>query len=89
MELAPADALLVSAYHGNSAEANQRFQIAGSVAPDDPLNFFCTIRIAAAHFEAARYDEAARWFTRGLAEHPSAMGKPLWRAGLRAGGSKG
>jgi AraC-like DNA-binding protein/tetratricopeptide (TPR) repeat protein len=63
----------VSVYHGNSAEAIERFQIARSIAPDDPLNFFCTIGIAAAHFEAARYDEAARWFTRGLAEHPSAV----------------
>jgi tetratricopeptide (TPR) repeat protein len=70
----------VSVYHGNSAEAIERFQIARSIAPDDPLNFFCTIGIAAAHFEAARYDEAARWFTRGLAEHPSAIWANRFRA---------
>jgi hypothetical protein len=70
----------VSVYHGNSAEAIERFQIARSIAPDDPLNFFCTIGIAAAHFEAARYDEAARWFTRGLAEHPSAVWINRFRA---------
>ena len=70
----------VSVYHGNSAEAIERFQIARSIAPDDRLNFFCTIGIAAAHFEAARYDEAARWFTRGLAEHPSAIWVNRFRA---------
>jgi TolB-like protein len=70
----------VSVYHGNAAEAIERFQIARSIAPDDPLNFFCTIGIAAANFEAARYDEAARWFTRGLAEHPSAVWVNRFRA---------
>jgi adenylate cyclase len=63
----------VSTYQGHAAEAIDRFQIARSISPEDPLNFFCTIGIAAAHFEAARYDEAASWFTRGLAEHPSAV----------------
>lgn len=70
----------VSIYHGNSAEAIERFQIARSIDPNDRLNFFCTIGIAAAHFEAARYDEAARWFTRGLAEHPSAVWVNRFRA---------
>jgi tetratricopeptide (TPR) repeat protein len=67
-------------YNGNSAEAIERFQIAHSIAADDPLNFFCTIGIAAAHFEAARYDESARWFTRGLAEQPSAIWVNRFRA---------
>lgn len=70
----------VSVYHGETAEAIDRFQIALSIAPDDPLSFFCSIGIAAAHFEAGRYDEAARWFTRGIAEHPSAVWANRFRA---------
>ena len=70
----------VSVYHRETADAIDRFQIALSIAPDDPLNFFCSIGIAAAHFEAGRYDEAARWFTRGLAEHPSAVWANRFRA---------
>ncbi|MGO8915678.1 MAG: helix-turn-helix domain-containing protein [Stellaceae bacterium] len=70
----------VSVYRGETAEAIERFQIARSIAPDDPLSFFCSIGIAAAHFEAGRYDEAARWFTRGLAEHPSAVWANRFRA---------
>lgn len=70
----------VNVYHGNATEAIERFQIARSIAPDDPLSFFCTIGIAAAHFEAARYEEAAHWFTRGLAEHPSAIWVNRFRA---------
>ena len=63
----------VSVYRGELAEAIDRFQIARNIAPDDPLNFFCSIGIASAHFGAGRYDEAVRWFTRGIAEHPSAI----------------
>jgi adenylate cyclase len=70
----------VSVYRGEVAEAIDRFKIAHSIAPDDPLDFFCSIGIAAAHFEAGRYDEAARWFTRGLAEHPSAVWLNRFRA---------
>src|SRR6202045_3521677 len=70
----------VSVYRGDPAAAIERFQIARSIAPDDPLNFFCSLGIAAAHFEAARYDDAARWFTRGLAEHPSAVWANRFRA---------
>jgi AraC-like DNA-binding protein/tetratricopeptide (TPR) repeat protein len=70
----------VSAYRGNTAEAIECFQIARSIAPDDPLDFYCSVGIAAAHFEAARYDEAAHWFTRGLVEHPSAIWLNRFRA---------
>jgi AraC-like DNA-binding protein/tetratricopeptide (TPR) repeat protein len=70
----------ISVYRGNAAEAIERFQIARTIAPDDPLNFFCTIGIAASHFEAGHYDESARWFTRGLAEHPSAVWVNRFRA---------
>ena len=70
----------VSVYQGEVAEAIERFQIARSFAPDDPLNFFCSIGIASAHFGAGRYDQAVRWFTRGIAEHPSAIWADRFRA---------
>lgn len=70
----------LSVYRGDAAEAIGRFHIARSLAPNDPLNFFCSLGIAAANFEAARYDDAARWFTRGLAEHPSAVWINRFRA---------
>ena len=70
----------ISVYQGQPTEAIERFQIARSISPNDPLNFFCSIGIAAAHFEAGRYEEAACWFTRGLAEHPSAVWVNRFRA---------
>jgi tetratricopeptide (TPR) repeat protein len=70
----------VSVYRGEVAEAIERFQIARAIAPDDPLDFFCSVGIAAAHFEAGRYNEAASWFTRSLAEHPSATWLRRFRA---------
>jgi AraC-like DNA-binding protein/tetratricopeptide (TPR) repeat protein len=63
----------VSLYRGDAVQAIERFQIARSLDPDDPLSFFCTLGIAASHFESGRYAEAARWFSRSLAEHPSAV----------------
>jgi TolB-like protein len=63
----------VKAYAGDPAEAIERFQIARAIAPADPLAFLWSIGIGAAHFEAARYDEAARWYTRGRAEQPTAV----------------
>jgi adenylate cyclase len=74
----------LSVYRGQSAEAIERFHIARAIAPDDPLNFFCSLGTAAAHFEAGRYDEATRWFTRGLDEHPSAVWINRFRAPAHA-----
>jgi AraC-like DNA-binding protein/tetratricopeptide (TPR) repeat protein len=70
----------VNVYRGQSAEAIERFQIARSLDPTDPLNFFCSIGIAAAHFEVGRYDDAAHWFARGIAEHPQAVWSNRFRA---------
>ena len=70
----------VNVYRGETEEAIDRFQIARHIAPDDPLKFFCSIGIAAAHFEAGRYDDAACWFSRGLSEHPSAVWANRFRA---------
>jgi AraC-like DNA-binding protein/tetratricopeptide (TPR) repeat protein len=74
----------VNVYRGEPAEAIDRFQIARSIAPDDSLKFFCSIGIAAAHFEAGRYEASARWFTRGLIEHPSAIWANRFRAAAYA-----
>lgn len=70
----------LNVYRGLAAEAIECFRIARSLGPADPLNFFCTIGIAAAHFEGGRPDEAAQWFTRGLAEHPQAVWSNRFRA---------
>jgi AraC-like DNA-binding protein len=70
----------VNIYRGQTAEAIERFQIARSLDPTDPLNFFCSIGIAAAHFEVGRYNEAAYWFARGIAEHPQAVWSNRFRA---------
>jgi AraC-like DNA-binding protein len=63
----------LNVYLGRSADAIECFQFARSLGPNDPLDFFCTLGIGCAHFEAGRYDEAARWFTRGIAEYPPAI----------------
>jgi TolB-like protein len=63
----------IKAYSGEAAEAIERFQIGRALAPADPLNFLCSVGIAAGHFWAARYDEAARWFEQALAENPAAV----------------
>ena len=64
---------LLNVFLGRSADAIECFQFARSLGPDDPLNFYCSLGIGSTHFGAGRYDEAARWFTRGLAEHPPAV----------------
>jgi tetratricopeptide (TPR) repeat protein len=63
----------IEAYGGRVGNAIERFQIARALDPVDPLNFLYAIGIGAAHFEAARYDEAVCWFTRALSEHPTAV----------------
>ncbi|WGD53408.1 helix-turn-helix domain-containing protein [Bradyrhizobium sp. CB1650] len=67
-------------YHGRATDAIECFQFARALGPDDPLNFFCSIGIGSAHFEVGRYEEAARWFTRGIAEHPPALWVNRFRA---------
>ena len=42
----------IHAYRGKSVDAIERFQIARSLAPSDPLIFLAAVGIAAAHFEA-------------------------------------
>jgi AraC-like DNA-binding protein/tetratricopeptide (TPR) repeat protein len=71
---------MLNVYLGRPADAIECFQFARSLGPNDPLNFFCSIGIGSAHFQAGRYDDAARWFTRGLAEHPPATWVNRFRA---------
>ena len=63
----------IEAYSGRTESAIERLQIARGLATGDPLSFLWAIGIGAAHFEAARYEEAIRWFTQALAEHPTAV----------------
>lgn len=70
----------VNIYRGQTTEAVERFQIARGLDPSDSLNFFCSIGIAAAHFEVGQYNKAAHWFARGIAEHPQAVWSNRFRA---------
>ena len=63
----------LEAYSGKPGNAIEHFEIARNLAPDDSLSFLWAIGIGAAHFEAARYDQAIGWFERGLAERPTAV----------------
>jgi tetratricopeptide (TPR) repeat protein len=63
----------IHAYRGNSDDAIDRFQIARSLAPSDPLMFLAAVGIAAAHLEVGRYEEALHWYRRALHEQPKAV----------------
>ncbi len=63
----------VYCYRGEAAEAYERFQIALELAPGDPLTFLNHLGLAAAQFQQSRYEEAASWFKRAIAEHPQAV----------------
>nr|WP_249127561.1 helix-turn-helix domain-containing protein [Bradyrhizobium lablabi] len=61
----------IDAYRGNDESAIEKCTIALELAPDDSLAFNAMVGIGAAHFNAGRYQESARWQARALAEHPS------------------
>jgi TolB-like protein len=63
----------VEVYSGRAENAIERLQIARTLAPADSLSFLWAIGIGAAHFEATRYEQAVRWFERGLVERPTAV----------------
>ena len=63
----------IKAYGGEAAEAIERFQIARTLAPVDPMNFLCSVGIGVGCFSAARYDQSALWLERALAENPAAV----------------
>jgi AraC-like DNA-binding protein/tetratricopeptide (TPR) repeat protein len=64
---------LIKLYRGEEAEAIEYLQVARALAPADRLNFLWSVGVAAGHFEAARYEQAVRWFERALAENPGAI----------------
>jgi len=53
------------------AEAIERFRMARSLAPTDPLNFLAWHRLRT--FQVGTLDQSARWFQRALAENPAAV----------------
>jgi AraC-like DNA-binding protein/tetratricopeptide (TPR) repeat protein len=63
----------IKAYGGQSTEAIERFQIARSLAPGDPLEFLWAIGIGSAHLEAAEYEQAVSWYARAARERPTAV----------------
>ncbi len=50
----------------------QHFERSMRLSPLDPLNFLALIGIGIAHFWAARYEAAAVWVSKGIAEKPTA-----------------
>ena len=63
----------IDLYKGEVCSAIERFKVALDISPQDSLAFNAKVGIGCAHFEAARYAEAARWQERALLEHPSAV----------------
>ena len=63
----------ISAFSGEYDKAIERFKIARTIAPVDPVSGLCCFGIASPHMEAGRFDEAIRWIKRGLAECPTAV----------------
>lgn len=61
----------IDAYKGDDQSAIEKCTIALELAPDDSLAFNAMVGIGAAHFNAGRYRESARWQARALVEHPS------------------
>ena len=75
----------IKAYGGDAADAVECFQIARALAPTDPLNFLCSVGIAAGHFWAARYDEVGSLVrARTGREAGCGLDQPQLGASLRA-----
>ena len=68
---------LLDVYKGRPGSAMEQLLIALDLAPDDPLAFNTTIGVGCAHFQSGRFVEAARWFERGVAEHPAVWAHQL------------
>jgi predicted Zn-dependent protease len=63
----------IQLYRGDAPGAIDRFRIALTLAPHDPLKYQWSMGIASAHFEATRYRSAVRWSRRTLLEQPKAI----------------
>ena len=59
-------------FRGQVAEAMECFQTAMSLTPAGPMPFLNSFGLGAISFETGHYDDAARWWKRGLAECPAA-----------------
>jgi AraC-like DNA-binding protein/tetratricopeptide (TPR) repeat protein len=58
----------IGAYRGEGTKVIERFKIARTLAPIDPLSAMCCFGIAAPLMEADRHAEAIPWINRGIAE---------------------
>jgi AraC-like DNA-binding protein/tetratricopeptide (TPR) repeat protein len=58
----------IGAYRGEGTRVIERFKIARTLAPIDPLSAMCCFGIAAPLMEADRHAEAIPWINRGVAE---------------------
>jgi tetratricopeptide (TPR) repeat protein len=67
----------INVYKGEADRAVENFNRAMRLSPLDPLIYTMQSGMAAAHFQAARYDEAASWAGRAL------RAQPTWLAALR------
>jgi adenylate cyclase len=67
---------------GEPDVAIEHYQRAMRISPLDPYNFNALIGIGIAHFCAARYELAAQWVSKGIAEKPSATW--AWRIAAAA-----
>jgi TolB-like protein/Flp pilus assembly protein TadD len=62
------------AHDGQSDEAIKYLEQAIRMSPRDPFNVFFLAGLAAAHYLAGRYDEAAEWARRALQMRPGHLG---------------
>jgi adenylate cyclase len=53
------------------AASDRGIPITRSLAPADVLSFHCSVGIAAAEFQSARYRESIDWYHRAPAENPA------------------
>jgi len=62
-----------SAYLGDAENALRELQMALHLMPFEPLRHLAFIGIGAAHFNAGRYDQAARWVRSGVEACPGSF----------------
>jgi AraC-like DNA-binding protein len=63
----------LSAYQGDSENAIRELKISLRLMPFEPLKHLMLIGIGAAHFNAGRYDVAARWVQSGTDAYPGSF----------------
>ena len=63
----------LSAYAGDDDGAQRELQIALRLMPFEPLRYLMVIGIGCVHFNAGRYERAARWIADGVAAGPQSF----------------